>query len=133
MRICLPFRGLRFAVALGWASAVLAAPVHESQTRAALTLLKAECLSCHGEQKTKGGLSLLTRDTLLKGGDDGPVVAPGRPDESRLVTVLQEGADPHMPPRKQLDQSQVGTIRDFDGRTDDLLILGPHADPAGRG
>ena len=28
---------------------------------------------------------------------------------------------------------QVGTIRDFDGRTDDLLIQGPHADPAGRG
>jgi hypothetical protein len=28
---------------------------------------------------------------------------------------------------------QVGTIRDFDGRTDELLIQGPHADPAGRG
>ena len=28
---------------------------------------------------------------------------------------------------------QVGTIRDFDGRTDALLELGPHADPAGRG
>ena len=35
-------------------------------------LLAARCLSCHGATKTKGGLRLDARASLLKGGETGP-------------------------------------------------------------
>ena len=56
--------------------------------RSAVTLLRDECFSCHGETKQKAGLSLLTRDQVLKGGEEGPVVQERRPKESRLLAVV---------------------------------------------
>ena len=40
-------------------------------------LLVANCVSCHGPQKQKGGLRLDSGPGLLEGGDAGPVVLPG--------------------------------------------------------
>lgn len=79
----------------------------------ALTTLKAECFACHNEEKKKGGLILTSREALLKGNDDGPVVAAGKPDSSRLAKALLRNADPHMPPKKQLTDAQIKTIRDW--------------------
>src|SRR5262245_57387277 len=36
--------------------------------------LKGHCLKCHGLEKTRGGVDMASRETLLKGGDKGPVV-----------------------------------------------------------
>src|SRR4051812_1140676 len=41
-------------------------------------LLSDNCLKCHGGGKVRGGLNLVTRELLLKGGDNGPVVLPGK-------------------------------------------------------
>src|SRR5436190_14528271 len=71
-------------------------------TEGAMRLLSANCLSCHNAEKHKGGLQLLTRPDALKGGDDGPVLVPGKPNESALFKALAADADPHMPPKKQL-------------------------------
>lgn len=100
-------------LALGVAECDGAPLAGEARTRAALAVLKAECLSCHGETKQKGGLSLLTREALLRGGDEGPAAVPGRPETSKLVAVLQAGADPHMPPKKQLEPAQIKAVRDW--------------------
>ena len=54
---------------------------------------------------------LTTRERLLEGGDNGAVVVPGKPDSSRLAKALVPNADPHMPPRKQLTEAQIKTIR----------------------
>ena len=35
-------------------------------------LFEASCIQCHAKGKTKGGLSLETRELLLKGGDSRP-------------------------------------------------------------
>jgi hypothetical protein len=43
------------------------------------------CAGCHNESKRRGGLSLASFASLTKGGKDGPVVAPGKPQESDLV------------------------------------------------
>lgn len=91
----------------------LAAAGGNPTAHAALRILQAECFSCHGETKQKGGLSLLSRESILRGGDEGPAAVPGRPDQSRLVTFLKEGADPHMPPRKQLEPAQIRVLRDW--------------------
>ncbi len=76
-------------------------------------MLKAECFGCHNAEKKKGGLVLTSRESLLKGGDEGPVVAPGKPDESKLARALLPEADPHMPPKKQLDDAQIKAIREW--------------------
>lgn len=76
----------------------------------ALHLLKVNCLSCHNAEKRKGGLDLSTREALLKGGDEGPVVVEGRPQESPLITSLAADADPHMPPKKQMAAEQIALL-----------------------
>lgn len=61
------------------------------------------CASCHGTDKRKGGLSLRSLATLLQGGEDGPVIVPGRPDESELLRRIRLPLDDfdHMPPEEQ--------------------------------
>src|SRR5262245_29189847 len=50
------------------------------------------CLECHSADKSKGGLNLESFKSLMQGSDNGPVVVPGKPGESRLV-LLVEGKD----------------------------------------
>jgi len=51
-------------------------------------LFDASCVQCHAKGKTKGGLSLETRESLLKGGESGPVVVIGKGVESRIVHLV---------------------------------------------
>lgn len=78
-------------------------------------LLKAHCLECHNPTKTKSGLDLTSLQTILRGGDRGAAVIPGKPDESHLYTSLRADADPHMPPgnRKKLADDEVALIRQW--------------------
>jgi WD40 repeat protein len=50
-----------------------------------LPLLAANCLACHNSKTTEAGLSLETVATIVAGGDSGPGVVPGKPDESILL------------------------------------------------
>ena len=43
-------------------------------------ILANNCFSCHGDS-TSGGLKVDSREALLKGGQHGPVLVPGRPDQ----------------------------------------------------
>ena len=43
-------------------------------------LLAEKCYSCHGEKKQKGGLRLDSIEAILKGGESGPAVVPGKPE-----------------------------------------------------
>src|SRR5205807_3925136 len=45
-------------------------------------VLSANCFSCHGPEKQKGSLRLDSRTAMLTGGDSGPVIVPGHPEES---------------------------------------------------
>lgn len=74
-----------------------------ADTQAALRVLRDECVGCHKPGKAKGGLLLTTREKMLAGGDNGPAVVPGKPAESPLHQLVLADADPHMPPKKQLD------------------------------
>jgi uncharacterized membrane protein len=48
-------------------------------------ILDSNCVVCHGEQKVKGHLRLDTYDRLMRGGSDGAIVIPGKPDRSSLL------------------------------------------------
>jgi mono/diheme cytochrome c family protein len=64
------------------------------------TLLSENCLKCHGGEKVKGGFDLSTRESLLKGGDDGAVLVPFNTSESRLLKLIRHVEEPHMPDKK---------------------------------
>ena len=51
-------------------------------------VLQARCYACHGALKQKAGLRLDTAERLRAAGDEGPVVIPGKPEESRLLARL---------------------------------------------
>src|SRR5262245_38258257 len=51
-------------------------------------ILERNCLSCHGAAQL-GGLRMDTPQAMMKGGKDGPVLAPGKPDESLLVRAVR--------------------------------------------
>src|SRR5690606_26520335 len=72
------------------------------------TLVK-HCITCHGEAKQEGGLRLTSLESLLAGGDSGPAIVPGQPDESLLLEALRYESY-EMPPSGQLDESVVDGI-----------------------
>ncbi len=63
-------------------------------------ILSAECVSCHGPARAEGGLRLDSYEALRKGGDEGPVLAAGRPEASELYrrVTLPPGHRERMPP-----------------------------------
>src|SRR5947209_6804748 len=72
-------------------------------------LLVERCWSCHGGGKAKGGLRLGTRAEAMAGGDTGPAIVPGKPDESLLVEAIQYGDDLRMPPKSKLPAEEIAT------------------------
>ena len=65
-------------------------------------LLIDHCYDCHSGDNTKGGLSLETKAAWSKGGDSGPAIVPGNPDESLVIQAVRyTDADLAMPPQKK--------------------------------
>jgi Protein of unknown function (DUF1549)/Protein of unknown function (DUF1553)/Planctomycete cytochrome C len=76
-------------------------------------ILLASCVRCHARGKSRGGLSIETRDALLEGGDTGRVVVPGKSEESLLIALVS-GRDPDLVmPQKgsRLKPDQIGILR----------------------
>jgi mono/diheme cytochrome c family protein len=97
----------------GGAPRVVGGASGEAASIVAMRLLKAECFSCHNQEKKKGGLVLTSRERLLEGGDNGAVALPGQPEASPLLKALSKDADPHMPPKKQLTDAQINILREW--------------------
>ena len=72
--------------------------------------LSVQCIKCHGLLEQKSGLELDTPAGVMKGGDEGEVVVPGKPEESRLYQYLDANSDPHMPPKKQLSDAERESV-----------------------
>src|SRR4051812_42016757 len=74
-------------------------------------LLLAKCVGCHGPEKQRGKLRLDSRAGWQKGGESGPAVVPGKPDESLLVKAVRYlDKDFQMPPTKALTQQEVEVL-----------------------
>jgi WD40 repeat protein len=85
----------------------------DSLTASAMSILRVNCLSCHNEEKKKGGLQLNSRENALKGSESGPVLVPRNADKSALIKVLLADSDPHMPPKKQLSEKDIARLRQW--------------------
>ena len=94
---------------------VLAPAVHADADfdRTVAPVFAKHCLSCHGEDKQRGELDLRSAAKTLAGGASGPVVVPGRAEESLLVQLLTPKARPHMPPKGQLSDVEIAVVKNW--------------------
>ncbi len=69
------------------------------------------CYKCHGPEKQWAGLRLDSRDAILKGGDSGPAILPGKPEESLLVRAIRHEDDNlKMPEDGKLSEDQIADL-----------------------
>jgi hypothetical protein len=82
-------------------------------------MFEKSCTKCHGADKQKGKLRLDSLQAVLKGGEDGKVVMPGKSADSMLVQNVAHLGDEDfwMPPPDNKDKippltkEQIGLIR----------------------
>lgn len=74
-------------------------------------LLVEQCQKCHGPHAQKGKLRIDSRAALLIGGDTGPAVVPGKPEESLLIDAVSYGDLYQMPPSGKLADKQIAVFR----------------------
>ncbi len=78
-------------------------------------ILDTNCVACHGDAKVKGGLRVDTYDLLMRGGKEGAVILPGRPDKSILMEriTLPAGHKKFMPAegKPPLTPEQISWIK----------------------
>ncbi len=94
-------------------------------------LLVENCFECHSVGATKGvkgGLKLDSRAGLLKGGDSGPAVVVGKPDESLLVQAVRWQMF-EMPPKGKLGEGQIELLARWVAQG----AAWPEGDPAAEG
>ncbi len=72
-------------------------------------VLTQNCIKCHGEAKQEGGLQLTTLEQLLEGGDSGPAIVIGNPEESLLVEAVRYESY-EMPPEEPLQDELVAGL-----------------------
>jgi mono/diheme cytochrome c family protein len=77
-------------------------------------VFRAQCLTCHTPDKKRGGLDMTTREALLKGGDTGPALIPGDPDNSLIMQLVRHEKKPHMPHKEaKLPDTAIAAIADW--------------------
>lgn len=79
-------------------------------------VLVQHCGECHatGAKKIGGGLLLDHRDGVRKGGDSGPAIEPGKPEESLLIQALKHADDaPKMPPKGKLPPAVIADFEEW--------------------
>jgi len=77
-------------------------------------ILRGRCSTCHNEADPGGGLRLDGAAHAMKGGDSGPIIVPGKSQESRLIEAVLQTGDLKMPPPdegKPLEPAQIDLLR----------------------
>ncbi len=79
----------------------------------AAAILNKNCAGCHGGALKMANLDLRTRDGMLSGGERGPAIVPGKPEDSRVYRFAAGLDQPSMPPGKTLPADQVEILRQW--------------------
>ena len=94
-------------------------------------LLVEKCQGCHGPDKQWAGLRLDSRSGLLAGGDAGPGILPGRPDQSEILRRIRHADEEvRMPPPESGGRLTEGEIASIEA----WILAGaawPESPPAG--
>ncbi len=88
------------------------------------------CGGCHMNGGHAGGLKLDTFELMMKGGEDGPVVALGDPGSSMLVKAIHyDDPSMQMPPKEKLSDHDILVIETWIKTTAKASSPAPNADP----
>ncbi len=86
----------------------VAATFFEKEVR---PVLVTRCFECHSDTKQKGGLRVDHIGYLKEGGDTGPALVAGKPEESALVEAVHyANEDFQMPPKKKLPDAEIAIL-----------------------
>src|SRR5256885_11732235 len=104
---------MRLAFTFVWLFGVVTVARADEQIRFEthiLPILETRCLKCHGDPKVQGGLDLRRKFTLIRGGDSGSAIVPGKPADSILFQKIDKN---EMPPTSEgpLDKRHKELIR----------------------
>src|SRR4051812_49875307 len=102
-------------IVLAFAAPAFAADTAPKATYSQVRAIFAQhCLSCHDSKEQEGSLILETHQSLMKGGNSGAVIVPGKAAESLLVQQIEHAKKPFMPPPKKGDKlspQEIAVIR----------------------
>jgi ABC-type branched-subunit amino acid transport system substrate-binding protein len=86
------------AFAVGLYSLVLAADGFAPDYSAQIApIFQQKCLTCHSKATQMGGLVVDSYEAVMKGGDHGRMIVPGKAEESLMVQMLEGKVQPLMP------------------------------------
>lgn len=92
-------------------------------------VLRSKCQSCHRPGKSKGELNLVSYETLLKGGENGPVFIVADAEQSELIrrVKLPSDHDDFMPAegKKPLTEEEIRVLSWWinEGKADPKVVL----------
>jgi len=78
-------------------------------------ILRKHCFECHSHDNViEAGLALDSKSGWEKGGDTGPAILPGKPEESLLMTMVRWTDELHqMPPSEKLPAESIAVLEDW--------------------
>ncbi|MEQ8784699.1 MAG: DUF1549 domain-containing protein [Pirellulaceae bacterium] len=115
---------LLVAAVLALLAAICSPTVHSAEPRRATAeqrkffeskvrpLLAENCYKCHGPDKQKGDLRLDAISTILEGGESGPALVPGKPEESLLIEAVNYQSY-EMPPAGKMKDEQIAILQQW--------------------
>src|SRR5579863_3850218 len=74
-------------------------------------LLHDKCGGCHSAALRSNGLSLASRDEMLRGGKRGPAMVSGDAAHSLIVAAIEQTGALKMPPGEKLPPETVAAVR----------------------
>ena len=109
---------MRFRFFAAIALALPSITIAEVTEHGVLPILLRRCGNCHGATYQEGGLDLRSRESILKGGENGAVIVFDEVDSS---PILQKIAEKEMPPEKSLGRAgierptaeEIATLREW--------------------
>ncbi len=105
----------QLSIVIAWLLLVLESPAEVDFAHQIVPILRENCAKCHLDIARKGGLSMNTRELLVKGSEDGEVVKPGDAEHSSLIDlILSDDKTERMPPKgERLTTADVAVLRDW--------------------
>ncbi|MEC9092068.1 MAG: DUF1549 domain-containing protein, partial [Planctomycetota bacterium] len=76
-------------------------------------LLIDRCIDCHSHENPENHLSLESKQAMLRGGDLGPAIVPGKPHQSLLIGAINHDGFLKMPPKEKLSTADVVNLTNW--------------------
>lgn len=73
-------------------------------------ILVQRCIKCHGPKKAQADLRLDALSSVMKGGESGPAIVPGKSEASLLVKAIQHKGELKMPPKRKLTDIEIAAL-----------------------